>query len=367
MSDENDRMSTAPDTLELCASDLQNSARYDNYRDMRGCSEAVALRVLALAATNRQGSATTGGSGSDVVQEPPILTLNGYQLREALEFVAPDETDEQMQSEVCIQYGPARTHDEGTDEAGMYCWPADYPDEGSICLDDEPSQQAAPVVAAADDYPPMLASLLPALRRIRRCENEAAAQIVLENALFRYVDADRAARGAAPAVASQPIYQVKGAGGSPDAWYDASLVIFDMQEAQDRRVLFPAVPVAVPAVAAEPLTADLQSVMRWLDANTKRVGWNPETATFEITDDEAFALVTSFLSPPEAEPAVAAGCALVPMEPDHAMAMAGQNAMPVEANRGAGAYAVAVFKAMIAAAPHGGQSAAVEAAPGAAT
>ena len=67
------------------------------------------------------------------------ISLNGFQLRAALEFAAPDGDDEQLESEVTIQYGPARTDDDGAEAAGMFCWISDYPGEGSIRLDDCPS------------------------------------------------------------------------------------------------------------------------------------------------------------------------------------------------------------------------------------
>ncbi|OZI30826.1 hypothetical protein CAL29_22885 [Bordetella genomosp. 10] len=71
------------------------------------------------------------------------LTLNGHQLWDALEFLAPDRTDEQLEQAVCIHPGPARTADGFTEAAGLYCWLADYPEEGSIRLDD-----TAPIISS---------------------------------------------------------------------------------------------------------------------------------------------------------------------------------------------------------------------------
>lgn len=82
-------------------------------------------------------------------REKPALTINGYQLRGALEFLAPDGTGEQLEQEVCIQHGPERTHDEGTDPVGLYCWLSEYPDEGSIPLLGEAGEQPA---ASKPDY-----------------------------------------------------------------------------------------------------------------------------------------------------------------------------------------------------------------------
>jgi hypothetical protein len=67
------------------------------------------------------------------------LTLTGAQLLEALDFIAPDRsTDaEQLESEVAIEYG------EGHSGKAMYCWCAEYPEEGSWVLDGK-SIDAAP-------------------------------------------------------------------------------------------------------------------------------------------------------------------------------------------------------------------------------
>jgi len=58
------------------------------------------------------------------------------------------------------------------------------------------------------------------------------------------------------------------------------------------------VPKAPDAEKDAALVADPSSVMRWLDAHCKRVAWSIESATFEVSDEQAFALVTSFLATP---------------------------------------------------------------------
>lgn len=66
----------------------------------------------------------------------PPMALSGYQLREALGFLAPDGIADQLEQEVCIAL-----RDEGRDTdgevcpRGLYCWLSDYPEEGSILLD----------------------------------------------------------------------------------------------------------------------------------------------------------------------------------------------------------------------------------------
>jgi hypothetical protein len=69
------------------------------------------------------------------------LVLTGAQLLEALDFIAPDRaTDaEQLESEVAIEYG------DGHAGKAMYCWCAEYPEEGSWVLDGTSATVAQPV------------------------------------------------------------------------------------------------------------------------------------------------------------------------------------------------------------------------------
>jgi hypothetical protein len=77
-------------------------------------------------------------------QPPPVgrsITISGYALKAALEFVAPDMDADQLETEVSIQYGDASVGHSG---AGYYCCLSEYPEEGSILLpeDVEPSSTA---------------------------------------------------------------------------------------------------------------------------------------------------------------------------------------------------------------------------------
>lgn len=77
-------------------------------------------------------------SSADKAPAPP-LPITGHQLREAIDFLAPDGTHEQLEESVEIQHGPSRVNDAGTpdesiDPEGLYCWLSDYPEEGSIAL-----------------------------------------------------------------------------------------------------------------------------------------------------------------------------------------------------------------------------------------
>ncbi|WP_176492033.1 hypothetical protein [Pseudomonas aeruginosa] len=98
---------------------------------------------------------------SALAQPSPVrssLLINGYQLRAALDFIAPDGTAEQLESEACIEW---RQQDADFLEAGLYAWGAEYPEEGCVLLDEEPTTaQPSPLQAeqpTADDYEEVLA------------------------------------------------------------------------------------------------------------------------------------------------------------------------------------------------------------------
>lgn len=84
-----------------------------------------------------------------LAQPSPVrssLLINGYQLRAALEFIAPDGTAKQLESEARIEW-----HQQDADflEAGLYAWCAEYPEEGCVLLDEEPAT-AQPSPAQAE-------------------------------------------------------------------------------------------------------------------------------------------------------------------------------------------------------------------------
>jgi len=60
------------------------------------------------------------------------ILLTGQQLKDALEFVAPDGTQEQLETEVVIGIGDASAHA----GIGPYVWLAEYPEEGAMQLFD---------------------------------------------------------------------------------------------------------------------------------------------------------------------------------------------------------------------------------------
>ena len=68
----------------------------------------------------------------------PALTINGYQLRDALSAIAPDGTAAQMECSICIQPGASRRTSSGQEPAGLFCWLEEFPEEGSFRLDEFP-------------------------------------------------------------------------------------------------------------------------------------------------------------------------------------------------------------------------------------
>ncbi|HFK2233845.1 TPA: hypothetical protein ACGXEV_000593 [Pseudomonas aeruginosa] len=80
-----------------------------------------------------------GQARAALAQPSPVrssLLINGYQLRAALDFIAPDGTAEQLESETCIEW---RQQDADFLEAGLYAFCAEYPEEGGVLLDEEPT------------------------------------------------------------------------------------------------------------------------------------------------------------------------------------------------------------------------------------
>lgn len=64
--------------------------------------------------------------------------LNGYQLLDALNCIAPKRNAVQMSTKICIHRYPTSDVDNLT-PTDVYCWLVDYPAEGSIKLIDKES------------------------------------------------------------------------------------------------------------------------------------------------------------------------------------------------------------------------------------
>lgn len=83
-----------------------------------------------------QGMAPYDENDPDLPSEPihiPSLVMNGYQLQNALEFLAPDDTPEQLEYTLVIEH---HEKDLVFPEAGLYAYHDECPEEGAILLRD---------------------------------------------------------------------------------------------------------------------------------------------------------------------------------------------------------------------------------------
>lgn len=124
-----------------------------------------------------------------LAQPSPVrssLLINGYQLRAALDFIAPDGTAEQLKSEACIEW---RQQDADFLEAGLYAFCAEYPEEGGVLLDEEPTTaQPSPLQSEqAEAERPEVAEVAFVLRNIGAMDAE---DIDGDNVDLRFEDAE---------------------------------------------------------------------------------------------------------------------------------------------------------------------------------
>ena len=94
------------------------------HADCFACDDPEDVRIVPFALTQ-----------DDAVPQIPTISLNGYQLKEALEFIAPNGEAEQLEQEVTLMVG------DGHSGKGLYCACAEYPEEGAIILDEAPATQ----------------------------------------------------------------------------------------------------------------------------------------------------------------------------------------------------------------------------------
>ncbi|MDT0990794.1 hypothetical protein [Pseudomonas aeruginosa] len=124
-----------------------------------------------------------------LAQPSPVrssLLINGYQLRAAMDFIAPDGTAEQLGSEACIEW---RQQDADFLEAGLYAFCAEYPEEGGVLLDEEPTTaQPSPLQSEqAEAERPEVAEVAFVLRSIGAMDAE---DIDGDNVDLRFEDAE---------------------------------------------------------------------------------------------------------------------------------------------------------------------------------
>lgn len=119
------------------------------FDDKRGEYRSMNLRAIEATDAQDLNLRLQGWQARAALAQPsPVrssLLINGYQLRAALDFIAPDGTAEQLESEACIEW---RQQDADFLEAGLYAWGAEYPEEGCVLLDEEPTNsQPSPAQA----------------------------------------------------------------------------------------------------------------------------------------------------------------------------------------------------------------------------
>lgn len=99
------------------------AARYE----MPNCElDSMAADLAEIAQAHRQG-----------------LTLNGHQMLDALNSIAPERNAQQLASTVCISHEPTCTAGEPVPPK-LYCWLANYPKAGCIELFDRNTHTAQP-------------------------------------------------------------------------------------------------------------------------------------------------------------------------------------------------------------------------------
>ncbi|WP_192450435.1 hypothetical protein [Pseudomonas aeruginosa] len=110
------------------------------FDDKRGEYRSMNLRAIEATDAQDLNLRLQGWQARAALAQPsPVrssLLINGYQLRAALDFIAPDGTAEQLESEACIEW---RQQDADFLEAGLYAFCAEYPEEGGVLLDEEPT------------------------------------------------------------------------------------------------------------------------------------------------------------------------------------------------------------------------------------
>ncbi|WP_257817994.1 hypothetical protein [Burkholderia glumae] len=110
--------------------EMVSAGEHVAYSDVAYAPPEIAYRAMLDAAP-----------AAPVADKPaPTLILTGAQLLEALDFIAPDRSADQLESEVSFQHGNGHAGE------GMYCWMTEYPDEGAMKIDG--STLAAQAVAA---------------------------------------------------------------------------------------------------------------------------------------------------------------------------------------------------------------------------
>lgn len=242
-----------------------------------------------------------------LAQPSPVrssLLINGYQLRAALDFIAPDGTAEQLESEACIEW---RQQDADFLEAGLYAFCAEYPEEGGVLLDEEPTTaQPSPLQSeqAEAERPEM--SPERAAYFMRRFKSEEKLLGPNEQAAVDYV----------LSLLAQHDRIVGALRADRDSW----------------------------AEQAEQRLADWDEMRKERDAALARVEQQERTIAGM---NEAHAKLAGLYEAAQAQHSVPEGWMLVPVEPTQAQLSAGQTAWLADPMR----RSTTLYRAMLAAAP----------------
>ncbi|HHW2431479.1 TPA: hypothetical protein ACUUDD_003721, partial [Pseudomonas aeruginosa] len=160
------------------------------FDDKRGEYRSMNLRAIEATDAQDLNLRLQGWQARAALAQPsPVrssLLINGYQLRAALDFIAPDGTAEQLESEACIEW---RQQDADFLEAGLYAFCAEYPEEGGVLLDEEPTTaQPSPLQSEqAEAERPEVAEVAFVLRNIGAMDAE---DIDGDNVDLRFEDAE---------------------------------------------------------------------------------------------------------------------------------------------------------------------------------
>ncbi|EOV8953436.1 hypothetical protein ACN6V6_001186 [Pseudomonas aeruginosa] len=160
------------------------------FDDKRGEYRSMNLREIEVTDAQDLNLRLQGWQARAALAQPsPVrssLLINGYQLRAALDFIAPDGTAEQLESEACIEW---RQQDADFLEAGLYAFCAEYPEEGGVLLDEEPTTaQPSPLQSEqAEAERPEVAEVAFVLRNIGTMDAE---DIDGDNVDLRFEDAE---------------------------------------------------------------------------------------------------------------------------------------------------------------------------------
>ncbi|EOZ4785949.1 hypothetical protein ACQRMJ_000860 [Pseudomonas aeruginosa] len=264
------------------------------FDDKRGEYRSMNLRAIEATDAQDLNLRLQGWQARAALAQPsPVrssLLINGYQLRAALDFIAPDGTAEQLESEACIEW---RQQDADFLEAGLYAFCAEYPEEGSVLLDEEPTTaQPSPLQSEqAEAERPEVAEVAFVLRNIGAMDAE---DIDGDNVDLRFEDAEGRDTGCDVSIVE---YAEKAA----DLFEQHDRIVGELRADRDSW-----------AEQAEQRLADWDEMRKERDAALARVEQQERTIAGM---NEAHAKLAGLYEAAQAQHSVPEGWMLVPVEP----------------------------------------------------